>query len=494
MGKLYWKFFLFFFLAQLTSVLGVAVALWIYNQKLDFEYAKIEANPPARAIVEAAGSTLEFGGIQSLGALIQRWDSQRFPPLYAVNEQNVELFKRTLSPDVIKAARELLTKPQLHRAVKEVQANDGHRYLLFVPSPSDKAHLDNAMGSKANHLLSLRLDRDLMMGSHAPAKIRHLFPFMPILAGVLASLIFAALLARYFSKPIKRLRQAFDSVANGNLDTRVGDDMGKRNDELADLGNAFDVMAVRLGVLMKSQTRLLHQVSHEMRSPLARLQLAVGLAKQTRDMPTFEKDSSDKLDISLERIERESMRMDGLIGELLELSRFESGAINIQKEPIDMGELLTSVVEDAQYEADAKHIEVTLDGQDSAIVAGQPELLHRALENIIRNAIKYSPNNSAVLITLNCEKNKENSRENISSVSHSRWMQITVADEGTGVPEGELRSIFEPFVRGSNAANREGHGVGLAIAKQLLEVHGGNVSARNQASGGLFVEITLPVL
>lgn len=489
MGRLYWKFFIFFFLAQLTSVLGVVVTLWIYNQKLETEYAKVEASPPARAIVEAAASTLEFGGIDSLSALIQRWDGQRFPPLYAVNEQDIELFKRPLSADVIKAAREFLTRSEPQRAVQEVQANDGHRYLLFVPAPDERGHLGRNASIESNLQPPPRPDRGFMM-LHAPPKIRHLFPLMPILAGVLASFIFAALLARYFSKPIKQLRQAFDSAAKGNLEIRVGDDMGKRHDELADLGKAFDVMAVRLGVLMKSQTRLLHQVSHEMRSPLARLQLAVGLAKQSREMHALEDNSLEKLDVSLERIERESMRMDGLVGELLELSRLESGAVDIQKESVDIGELLTSVVEDAQYEADAKHIEVAFNAQTGFLVQGQPELLHRALENIIRNAIKYSADNSAVVIKLQLLKNKGN----ISLANDSRLVQITVADEGLGVPEVELIEIFQPFVRGSNAANRDGHGVGLAIAKQLLEAHGGNVSARNQASGGLLVEIILPII
>ncbi|MBC7788138.1 MAG: HAMP domain-containing protein [Methylophilaceae bacterium] len=471
MGRLYWKFFSFFFLAQITSVLGVIVALWIYNQKLDNEYAKIEANPPARAVVEAAATTLEFGGVKSLSALIQRWDVQRFPPLYAVNELNHELLNRPTPLDVIAVAREILSRPQLQQAVQSVKANDGHTYLLFVPAPSDQFLL--------NKQLRLNSNKRIMDGIPATPKLRHLFPFMPILAGVVASFIFAALLARYFSTPIKQLKRAFHSVAEGNLETRIGQDMGKRHDELADLGNAFDVMAARLGILMHSQTRLLHQVSHEMRSPLARLQLAVGLAKQSQELQ-----NSDKLDLSLLRIERESMRMDGLVGELLELSRLESGNVQIQKESIDVGELLSSVLEDAQYEADAKQIEVKLDAQSGQIVQGQPDLLYRALENIIRNAIKYSPENSQVVIATAVIK--------MDSKSLVEFVQISVSDQGLGVPEGELSKIFEPFFRGSNTANKDGHGVGLAIAKQLLEAHGGQVMASNLASGGLGVKVIFP--
>lgn len=475
MGRLFWKFFSFFFLAQITSVLGVMVALWIYNQKLDNEYAKIEANPSARAVVEAAATTLEFGGVNSLNAFIKRGDTQRFPPLYAVNELDHELFNRPTPPDVIAAAREILNRPQLHQAVQVVQAvkaNDGHTYLLFVPAPGNQFF-------RPPRITSIKTD-NVAEEMREPPKLRHLFPLMPILAGVVASLIFAALLARYFSTPIKQLKRAFHSVAEGNLETRIGQDMGKRHDELADLGNAFDVMAARLGILMHSQTRLLHQVSHEMRSPLARLQLAVGLAKQSQELK-----NADKLDLSLVRIERESMRMDGLVGELLELSRFESGNVQIQKESVDVDELLSSVLEDAQYEADAKQIEVKLDAQSGQVIQGQPDLLHRALENIIRNAIKYSPENSQVVITTTVIK--------MEAKNMTDAIQISVSDQGLGVPDGELSKIFEPFFRGSNTANKDGHGVGLAIAKQLLEAHGGKVMANNLVSGGLVVILILPL-
>lgn len=475
MGKLYWKFFSFFFLAQITSVLGVVIAIWIYNQKLDNEYAKIEASPPAKALVEAAATTLEFSGIKSLKALIMRWDAQSFPPIFAVNELNDELFNRVVPMDVIAAARQSLTEPQVQKAVQAIEANNGHTYLLFVPARDDKF-----LSNPAAHLSANRPPNKLLLGLHTPPKLRNLFPLTPILAGVLASLMFAAILAWYFSKPINQLKQAFKHVANGNLETRIASNMGNRQDELADLGSAFDTMATRLGVLMKSQTRLLHQVSHEMRSPLARLQLAVGLAKQSLELKNL-----DKLDLSLIRIERESMRMDGLVGELLELSRLESGNVHLQKEAVEMRELLNSVLEDAQYEADDKHITVLFNAEASYMVQGQPELLHRALENIIRNAIKYSPENSQVLIAASAIK--------VDSKPLVEALQITVSDQGLGVPEGELSKIFEPFVRGSNTANKDGHGVGLAIAKQLLEAHGGQVTASNLAGGGLIVKVILPL-
>ncbi|HSH54788.1 MAG TPA: ATP-binding protein, partial [Methylotenera sp.] len=296
---------------------------------------------------------------------------------------------------------------------------------------------------------------------------RHLFPVVPLLAGVLASLIFAAILAWYFSKPIKQLRQAFASAANGSLDVRIGNAMGNRHDELADLGSAFDLMATRLGALMQSQTRLLHQVSHELRSPLARLQIAVGLARQ----------QPEKLESSLTRIERESERMDSLVGELLELSRLESGVMKVEKEPIYIDELLTTVIEDARFEGMAKKIAIQYEQAGDVSVLGQQDLLHRAIDNVVRNALKYSEDESQVVI---------------STLLKQDNIIIKVTDHGPGVAENELETIFQPFYRGSESHHKDGHGVGLAIAKQIIEAHGGSVMAKNQVAGGLSVEISLP--
>ena len=366
MGRLYWKFFIFFFLAQLTSVIGVGIAVSIVHEREE----------------------------------VQR-----------EHEVQMQAQNKSLSPPA-------LSKP-------------------FKP------------------------------------KHKRWFPLMPILVGALASFIFAALLAWYFSKPIKQLRQAFASAANGNLDVRIGESMGSRRDELVDLGNAFDVMAVRLGALLQSQTRLLHQVSHELRSPLARLQIAVGLARQ----------QPDKLESSLKRIERESVRMDDLVGELLALSRLESGVIKLDKERVNLNELLTTVLEDARFEGEARKITIDyipqVETPDAPLsILGQQDLLHRAIDNVVRNALKYSDSQSHVSIK--------------TSIGNA-FINIEVNDQGVGVSESELDIIFQAFFRGSNTSQTDGHGVGLAIAKQIIEAHGGTITASNIATGGLSVAIKLPV-
>ncbi|HSI43440.1 MAG TPA: ATP-binding protein [Methylotenera sp.] len=473
MGRLYWKFFAFFFLAQLTAVMGVGISVWVANKNLDRENAQLEASPPAKSMIDAASVTLKFGGVDSLRGLMKHWEQRKIPQVYAVNESNVEVQNRKLPIEVVQSARDAMQRmiansPAPNPAssgnlisrspVQLVEASDGHQYLLFVP----------ALKYQDASVLPPVDKQPGMLGYSPRQKNRHLFPLMPLLAGVLASLIFAALLAWYFSKPIKKLREAFDSAANGNLDVRVSDAMGERRDELADLGQAFDLMASRLGTLMLSQTRLLHQVSHELRSPLARLQIAVGLARQ----------QPEKSEVSLIRIERESERMDKLVGELLELSRLESGVMNIDKEVIDINELLLTIAEDARFEGMAKRIMIEYVPTATVSVFGQQELLHRAIDNVVRNALKYSPEQSII---------------HINEVMTGSQVVIRVMDSGPGVVDAELDTIFQAFFRGSNTHHADGHGVGLAIAKQIIEAHGGSIKAYNRGEGGLAVEIHLPV-
>ena len=302
---------------------------------------------------------------------------------------------------------------------------------------------------------------------------------MPLIVGALVSLLFAAMLAWYFSKPIKQLRFAFESAANGNLDARVGTVMQGRRDELADLGSAFDVMVSRVGQLIQSQTHLMHQVSHELRSPLARLQIAIGLIKQQSAQSKLE--VNEKISTSLNRIETESVRMDHLVGELLTLSRLESGVTALEKERVDLNELLQELVEDANFEGIANHVKVEYATTTDIFILAQSDLLQRAIDNIIRNAVKYTLPNTTVMLTTTIDSVKKN-------------VILTVEDAGAGVTENELETIFKPFYRANTSEAAHGYGLGLAIAKQIIESHAGTVTAANIANAGLQVTIVLPLV
>jgi two-component system OmpR family sensor kinase len=244
--------------------------------------------------------------------------------------------------------------------------------------------------------------------------------------------------------------------------------MSQRHDELADLGKSFDYMVSQIQLSVNAQQRLLHDVSHELRSPLARIQTAIGLAYQ----------QPDKIPLTLERIEKESQRMNDLIGELLTISRLEAGVIG-KLEVIDINELLSDIVEDARLEADSKNVGIDLNIAGEIFLQGYYDLLSRAIENVLRNAVKYTRSHSKVSV-------------NAELCASGHQLHIDITDQGPGVAETELSAIFDPFFRGSHHQTSQGIGLGLTIALKALETHHGKIKVGNRAEGGLKVEIMLP--
>jgi two-component system OmpR family sensor kinase len=458
LGRLFWKFFFFILLAQITATVGIGSILWLEARSHERTHSDVDDSPPAAFRVEAAASTLHFGGIDALRQLLTQ---QRRRAVYAVDENEHELLNRPVPATALTQARALI--PRTPAVVQEIPTSDGHRYLLFqapLEGFDGKNHID---GEQTLRIFEGRTRYITTLPS------RDLIPFLPLFAAIFASLIFAFLLAWYFAQPIRNLKQAFDAAAEGNLERRLSPVMGSRRDELSDLGRDFDRMTQKLRALMNSQRRLLHDVSHELRSPLARLQASIGLAMQ----------QPEKMQESLQRIAREGGRIDKLVSELLTLSKLETGVMHTRIEAIDMQDLLVGIIDDAQFEASAKDCNVVWRGRVSGLVDGDPELLQRALENVLRNAVKYSPAGNEITLTTQLDETSEH-------------LTVSILDQGPGVPESELKLIFEPFYRGSNT-NTAGHGLGLAIAIRIVEAHGGGIGAGNREQGGLQVDIVLPV-
>ncbi len=307
-----------------------------------------------------------------------------------------------------------------------------------------------------------------------PPRRQHIDPlWLLVSAGLLLSFISSFLLAWYFVKPVRSLHNAFHALAQGNLGERVSASIGSRRDEIADLGRDFDHMASQLQNLMASQRRLLHDVSHELRSPLARLQASVGLARQR----------PERVADSLDRIEQETARLDKLVGEVLTLSRLEAGVPHTTDEYLDVLELLDTVLDAARFEASTLNREVHFEshGSGNTVIQGHGELLYRALENVVRNAIYHTPPDSAVALTATVD-------------TADALLHIVVDDQGSGVPDAELGLIFEPFRRSSlTRINGNGYGLGLAIARRAIESHGGTIKASNRPQGGLRIKIVLPL-
>lgn len=273
-------------------------------------------------------------------------------------------------------------------------------------------------------------------------------------------------LARYLSSPVRSLQQAVEKFGRGDLATRAP---ANRGDELGGLARTFNQMAERLQTLVTAERRLLMDISHELRSPLARLAVAVELARSGHDH-----------DASLDRIQKEADRLNTMVGELLEITRAEGDPAQRRHESVALDELLEELVEDSRLEAEARGTRIELALESAAVVDGDPELLRRAAENVVRNAIRYSPPEQAVEVRL---------------VVAGGRATLSVRDRGPGVPDESLPMLFEPFYRVDPDRDRKsgGVGLGLSIARRSVELHGGVIRAVN-ANPGLRVEITLPAV
>jgi two-component system sensor histidine kinase CpxA len=241
------------------------------------------------------------------------------------------------------------------------------------------------------------------------------------------------------------------------------------------MGHDFDEMAARIETLVGAQTRLLRDISHELRSPLARLSVALDLAR---------KRAGSAAAGDLDRIEREAKRLNEMIGQLLTLSRWESDGNGMRAEKFDLASLVREVGADADFEAQARNSRVVVEECGACETMGTPQLLRSAVENVVRNAVRYTPEGTAVEISLRC--GRENGRGEAV---------ITVRDEGAGVPEESLRDIFRPFFRMDDSRTREtgGTGLGLAITERAVRLHGGTIKAENLPGGGFTVELRLPL-
>jgi two-component system sensor histidine kinase CpxA len=287
-----------------------------------------------------------------------------------------------------------------------------------------------------------------------------------LLVFMLAGGIFCYFISRYLTKPLFMLGEAAANIADGKLDTRVDPSLRRRHDEIAELAINFDRMAEKIEALITGQRRLLGDVSHELRSPLSRLMVALSLVKQGPAGEAAE---------NLERIGLEAQRLDTLIGQLLTLTRIDSGVDRGAATAFDLTNLVLEVASDGDFEARARGRSVVVKRADACVTSGFEELMRSAVENVVRNAVRHTAEGTAVEISLeHCDGNA----------------LLRVRDYGSGVPESMLAEIFLPFRRVSNG---DGAGLGLAVAERAVQVHRGRIRAMNAGGGGLVVEIALTV-
>ena len=393
MGRLFWKFFAIFWLAQVVTSLGVGGAIWLIRHE------RANEGPPPPGFYPPGRPGFPDGG-------------GRPPP-----------------PDA-----------------------------RFGGSPDRMAGPPPASGARP--------------GGH-PRHPLWQVPVLPLLAGAIVSLLFAALLAWWFSRRIKTLKSAFDAVADGRLDTRIGPQF-RGSDELAALGRDFDHMAEHLQGVIESQRRLLHDVSHEVRSPLARLQAAIELMRQ----------QPDRAEEFMARIERDSGRIDRLVGDILTLSRLDGAADGSVREAVLVAELLEAVADDARFEAangPSPAPEILVEASPDLVVQADPAQLQRACENLVRNALRHGRPSAAETLP----------HIRLRAQAKGSHVVIEIEDNGPGVRPSELPRLAEPFFRASgNGA--PGYGLGMAIAKRIVVAHGGTMTAANGTNVGLVVRMSIP--
>jgi signal transduction histidine kinase len=377
-----------------------------------------------------------------------RQEQQPFPPLLIINPAGEELLQRPLPaglerlrPDARPFNR---AGPNTRRArsprIRRLEAADGQSYRMLVPG------------------FRPRLGR----WSLRP-EARALFPLILVLLSGGACL----LLARYLTRPIQVFRATGQSIAAGDLGARVGPSIAQRKDEFGALATDFDRMADRIEELLGSQRQLLRDVSHELRSPLARLQAAVGLIRQK---------SGDQADAHLDRIEQEAENLNELIGQILSMARLETAA-SVDRQSVDLSRLVGEIVEDARYEGESHQKSIAFTAGEACVLQIDESLMHKAIENVVRNAIRHSRECTEVTVEPLPEPG----------------VRITIRDDGPGIDPADAERIFEPFfTRTANgSAAHSGAGIGLAIARRAVELHAGSIRARNADEGGFVVEIEL---
>jgi len=442
MGNLFWKIFLWFWLTLILIVGAVSWGTVIYIHNSDTYQNRDLRSRYINNRVELLRQVIYYGGEEAASDILEnkRLNSRKVS-IYVVDEDSKDILDRTFNPN----------DPNIVKH-ESVESTDGETYHVFS---KQKAH----NGSTINYMLR-------------PFQKSPSIYLVWLAIAVLLSGLVCFGLAQYLTRPIRKLQIAAKKLSQGELDARVSDSIGNRRDEIADLGQDFDLMAARIQSQVSNQKQLLSDISHELRSPLARMQLAVGLAR---------KKIGNNASTEMDRIEQETERLDELVGQSLTLSRLDAGAVYAKDDFIDIGELLENIISNCDFEASEQSKKVVLNVSQSWTLQANGELLHRALENIIRNAIRYTEVNSLVEVDLSKHGNSQ--------------LKITIGDQGPGVPEDKISGLFEPFVRLSAARDRDsgGYGLGLAIAKRAIEFHKGNILASNKPTGGLLVEVVLPL-
>lgn len=439
MLSLFWKLFLTMWL----SIVGFSATIGWLNDKLAREqWAEEPANTFSRGIVritQRAQQALQMEGRKGLRDELLNIPRMTRSHIYVVDDEAQELLGRD------RALEQLVSRGTAMDTV-DFQDTDGTRYTIYTIDRTPPATL-------------------LAPGPQGTA--------LRLVAAALISALISYFLARSLVTPLEELRRASRKIAAGDLATRVSKSMPGRQDEIGQLATDFDVMTARLQAMQQANQRLMQDVSHELRSPLARLSVALEIAR---------KKGAGEIQSEIDRIGLESERLESLVNDVLGMLRESSESIAKTDENLDLTVLLSDLVEIVNYEVQEGKPGIAWHAAGPCVFMGDRELLWRAMENLLRNALRYTDPEKGVQLDLVVNRRKTS-------------VLLEVRDFGCGVPEPELEKIFEPFYRVQESRDRTsgGHGLGLSIAANAVKRHGGSIAARNAPDGGLVVSIKLPL-
>jgi len=470
MRSLFLKIFISYWVAQaLFLVLAIIVTLTMRPSR---EISNLQAQEPK--FLNEALQAYQSGGEEAARKYFRTVHDNQHIRIFIFDDKGRELLDRSQPPWIDRARH-----GRIHTAdtflgrfgpgqvlSQTLTADNGRNYMVIVDLPPEE------------HPLFGRV--------HG----------IGILIAIISSGLVCYILARYLTSPIVRLRAATQKLASGDLTARAGTPASRRHDETAELIRDFDRMAERLESLVNAQSRLLTDISHELRSPLARLNVALELARQR---------SGSEASSALDRIDRESNRLNELIQKLLTIARLEAGEESIEKSPVHLDQLIHEIARDAAFEAQSRHCQVEAEVIDDCVVMGSPSLLHSAIENVVRNAIRYTDEGTKVELRLErdikvpadtgLKKIAPHEAHSGNDGAGKAEAVVRVIDSGPGVPENAIDKLFRPFYRIDDARGRQtgGVGLGLAITDRAVRLHSGTIRISNRPEGGLMVEIRLPL-
>ena len=451
MRSLFVKIFIWFWLGMILANVALFLSVAVTRPE--------RSNRPWRDLslvgssAQKSAETYDRDGQEALSTYLHEFEQSNGIESVLLNDQGAELSGKAIpagwSELAGRAAKSKVTQfnvaPTSLIVAQQVTTPAGHSYVYVSRLP--RTPLNVSLRTQALRLLVVLLTGGLLCYG----------------------------LARYLTTPIRKLRGTTHEFADGNLAARVSSRLVKRRDEIGHLGRDFNQMAERIESMVAAQHRLLGDISHELRSPLARMNVALELARNR---------AGSEAASALNRIERESETLNEMIGHLLTLTRLETGTRGLQQTAVDLAHLVREVAADADFEASSRNRSVQIVTCDECSTMGTEELLRSAIENVVRNAVRYTAEGTQVEITLKA-RNGDGDGDAV----------ISVRDHGDGVPDQLMEKIFRPFYRTEEARDREsgGSGLGLAITSRAVRLHGGSVSAANAPEGGLEVTIKLPI-